>query len=93
MKTITLNRILIGLVFVFFSVSTSAYSETQGRGKRGDEPQCQKECLQEHSEKMAILGKVLSKTGDRLAYQDQVEEEEHRYARCLTNCRAIIPIK
>ncbi len=93
MKTITLKRTLIGLVLVFFSVSTIGHSETQNRGRRGDEPQCQKECLKEHSEKMATLDKVFSKTGDRFTYQDHVEQEEHRYGRCLTNCREVIPVK
>lgn len=42
---------------------------------------------------MVILDKGLSKTGNRFAYQDQVEQEEYRYARCLTNCREVIPVK
>jgi hypothetical protein len=86
-----------GTLIVFFitslCISSIAYSETQSRGKRGDEPQCQKECLKEHSEKMATLNKTLSITGNKLVYQDQVEQAEQLYARCLTNCREIIPVK
>jgi hypothetical protein len=93
MKTFSLTRTLIGLVVVFPCFSSVAYSETENKEKRGDAPQCQKECLKEHSEKMAILGEGLSKTRNKFAYQDQVEEEENHYARCLTNCREIIPIK
>ena len=93
MKNIALTGTLIGLFVTFLCSASTAHSETQNRGKLGDEPQCQKECLKEHSEKMAILNKGLSKTGERFTYQDQVEQEEHRYALCLTNCRAIIPVK
>lgn len=84
---------LISFFVTSLCISSIAYSETQNRGKRGEGPKCQKECLKEHVEKMAVLDKTLSKTGDRLAYQDQVEQAEQLYARCLTNCREVIPVK
>ncbi|MBA4389795.1 MAG: hypothetical protein C0399_02525 [Syntrophus sp. (in: bacteria)] len=93
MKNIVLTGTLIGLFVASLCSTSIVHSETQNGGKRGDEPQCQKECLKEHSEKMAILNKVFSKTGDRFTYQDKVEQEEHRYARCLTNCREVISVK
>jgi hypothetical protein len=93
MKTFFLTKTLIGLVVASLCFSSTAYSETENKEKRGDPPRCQNECLKEHSKKMAVLAKDLSKTGNRFAYQDQVEEEENRYARCLTNCREVIPIK
>jgi hypothetical protein len=93
MKTFFLTKTLIGLVVASLCFSSTAYSETVNKEKRGDAPRCQNECLKEHSEKMAILEKDLSKTGNRFAYQDQVEQEENRYARCLTNCREVVPIK
>jgi hypothetical protein len=93
MKTFFLTKTLIGLVVASLCFSSTVYSETENKEKRGNAPQCQNECLKEHLEKMAVLEKALSKTGNRFAYQDQVEEEENRYARCLTNCREVIPIK
>jgi hypothetical protein len=93
MKTYFLTRALIGLVLASLCFSSVACSRNENKGKRGDEPRCQNECLKEHSEKMILLDKSLSKTGDKLAYQEQVEQEENRYAHCLTNCREVVPIK
>jgi hypothetical protein len=93
MKTFFLTKTLIGLVVASLCFSSTAHSETVNKEKRGDAPRCQNECLKKHSEKMAMLEKDLSKTGNRFAYQDQVEQEENRYARCLTNCREVVPIK
>jgi hypothetical protein len=93
LRTFFLTRTLIGFVVASLCFSSMAYSETENNGKRGDAPQCQKECLKEHSEKMAMLDKGLSKTGKKFAYQDQVAQEENRYARCLENCREVISIK
>jgi hypothetical protein len=84
---------LIGLLAASACSCSKAYSETQEKPKRGNDPWCQKECLKEHSERMAALEERLSRTGNKLAYQDLVEEEEGRYARCLTNCREVIPVK
>lgn len=93
MKTFFLTVVVLCIVTVLFCFSSITYSEGQNKVKRGDEPQCQNACLKEHSEKMSELEKSLSKTGNKLAYQNQVEEEENRYARCLTNCRELVPIK
>jgi hypothetical protein len=93
MKKHTLRRALIGFAAASLCISSIAYSETQIRGKRGDEPQCQKECLKEHSEKMERLNKEFLKKREKLTYQDRVEEELQSYARCLTNCREVLPVK
>jgi hypothetical protein len=93
MKAFSFTKIFAGFVLAPLCFSSLACSETENKGKRGDEPQCQLECLKGHSEKMAILEKDLSKTGNRLAYQDHVGQEENRYARCLTNCREVLPVK
>jgi hypothetical protein len=93
MKTFFFTRIFIAVVAASLCFSSIVYSETENKGKRGNAPLCQKGCLKEHSEKMAILEGGLSKTGNWFAYQDQVEQEESSYARCLTNCRAVIPVK
>jgi hypothetical protein len=92
-ENIFFTKTLIGFVAASLCFTSMACSQTANKGKRGDEPRCQNECLKEHSEKMAMLEKSLSKTGDKLAYQKQVEREENRYARCLTNCREVVPIK
>ena len=93
MKTFFLTRTLIGFVLASLCFSSLACSQNENKGKRSDELRCQNECLKEHSEKMAMLDKSLSKTRNKFAYQDQVEQEENRYANCLTNCREVIPIK
>jgi hypothetical protein len=93
MKTFFFTKMLIGLVVASLCFSSTAYSETENKEKRGDAPQCQNECLKEHSEKMAMLDKGLTKTGNKFTYQDQVAQEENRYALCLTNCREVVPIK
>jgi hypothetical protein len=93
MKTFFLTKMLIGFVVASLCFTSMACSQTENKGKRGDEPRCQNECLNEHSEKMVMSEKGLSKTGDKLAYQEQVGREEIRYARCLTNCREVVPIK
>lgn len=93
MKNVIVTITVIVFFLVFLCASITVRVEAQNKGKRGDEPQCQNACLKEHSEKMALFEKGLSKTGDRFTYQDRIEEEEHRYARCLTNCREVIPVK
>ncbi len=93
MKTFCLSRILISLVVASLCFSSMAYSETENKEKRGDAPQCQNECLKQHSKEMTMLDESLSRTGKKFLYQDQVEQEQNRYARCLTNCREVVPMK
>jgi hypothetical protein len=93
MKKLILIAALAGFATGSILSSPVAYSDTQEKLKRGEDPWCQKECLKEHSERMAALEERLSKTGNKFAYQNLVEEEEGRYARCLTNCREVIPVK
>lgn len=61
--------------------------------KRGNDPQCQNECLRYHSEKMSFLSQEYLRTQNKANYQDQVERELLNYSRCLSNCRERVPIK
>ncbi len=61
--------------------------------RRGEEPQCQEECLNQHTEKMSLLSDAYSRTRNKKEYQDQVEHELQNYSRCLANCRELIPVK
>jgi hypothetical protein len=61
--------------------------------KRGEEPQCQEECLREHCRTMKELSEGLLKTGNRREYQDLVEQAVSSYSSCLTNCREVLPVK
>jgi hypothetical protein len=63
------------------------------KAKRGEEPQCQEECLAKHSARMKLLSEEYLKIGNKMNYQDAVEDEASRYFHCLTNCRELIPVK
>jgi hypothetical protein len=76
-------------LFLIFMMHSSAIAKARG----GEEPQCQEECLATHAMKMKLLLGEYAKRGDKMKYQDAVEDEASRYARCLTNCRELIPVK
>jgi hypothetical protein len=61
--------------------------------ERGQEPGCEEHCLANHSEVMQKLSEELAKTGNTLAYHEQVEREVSRYSACVTNCRLPVPVK
>jgi hypothetical protein len=69
------------------------FSFTTAQAQRGDEPRCQQECLARHLVKMKALSEEYTKAGNKIQYQDAVEDEASRYVQCLTNCREIIPVK
>jgi hypothetical protein len=80
--------VLLSLFSILVMVSSSIAT-----AKRGEEPQCQEECLAAHSKRMKLLSEEYLKTGDKLKYQDAVEDDASRYFRCLTNCRELMPLK
>jgi hypothetical protein len=84
---------IIFAVGVVLCISLLLWSSAGGKPTRGDGPVCQEGCLQEHTQKMKKFSEDLARTGDRIAYQDQVEQAEKGYAQCLTNCRELIPVK
>ena len=83
--------VLIAILMAIGSLvpSPAAYA----KAKRGEEPQCQEECLGEHVRKMKELSHGLLTTGHRMEYQDRVEKETSHYSDCLTNCREVLPVK
>lgn len=68
-------------------------SSTTAKAKRGEQPRCQEECLATHSARMKLLSEEYAKIGDKMKYQDAVEDEASRYFRCLTNCRELMQVK
>jgi hypothetical protein len=42
---------------------------------------------------MKLLSEEYLKAGNKMHYQDAVEDEVSRYLQCLTNCRELIPVK
>jgi hypothetical protein len=69
------------------------FSAAPAKTKRGDTPHCQEECLTHHREMMGQLSQEYLKTGNKMKYQDGVEEEVVNYSRCLTECREVLPVK
>jgi hypothetical protein len=85
--------------FVFFVLLLpllsilAIFSFSEATTTRGVEPLCQEECLATHSAKMKLLAKDYANTGDKMKYQDAVEDEAHRYLQCLTDCKELLPVK
>ena len=61
--------------------------------KRNDAPHCQEECLARHIDRMKQVSQKLLNTGNKMKYQDAVEEEVLNYSGCLTECREVLPVK
>jgi hypothetical protein len=61
------------------------FSSTTVQAQRGDEPRCQQECLARHSVTMKALSEEYIKAGNKMQYQDVVEDEASRYVQCLAN--------
>jgi hypothetical protein len=92
LKKLCLKKLVFVVLFFLFSILVAA-SSTIAKTNRGEEPQCQDECLATHSTRMKLLSEECSKTGDKMKYQGAVEDEASRYFQCLTNCRALLPVK
>jgi hypothetical protein len=77
------------LVFVSLSCLFSIcvmFSSATAQAQRGIEPRCQQGCLARHSAKMKALSEEYMNAGNKMQYQDAVEDEASRYVQCLTNC-------
>jgi hypothetical protein len=83
--------VFVSLSCVFLTFMMFFYTITYAQ--RGDEPRCQQECLSKHSAKMKALSEEYMKEGNKMKYQDAVEDETSRYVQCLTNCRELIQVK
>jgi hypothetical protein len=91
-----ISRCIKGAIILLAFVPCSSYfafSAAPAKTKRGDVPHCQEECLRHHSDNMGQLSQEYLSIGDKMKYQDRVEEEVLNYSRCLTECRAILPVK
>jgi hypothetical protein len=85
-----------GMITLLACVLCSIYflsSAAPAKTKRGDAPACQEECLAHHTDRMRQLSQEYLNTGNKLKYQDEVEEEVLNYSHCLTECREVLPIK
>jgi hypothetical protein len=86
------RKLVFFVLLSLFSILVMA-SFTIAKAKRGEDPQCQEECLATHSARMKLLSEEYLKTGNKMNYQDAVENEASRYFQCLTNCRELIQVK
>jgi hypothetical protein len=84
---------LVFFIFLSLFLIFMMHSPAIAKARRGEEPQCQEECLATHAAKMKLLSGEYVKRGDKMKYQDAVEDEASRYSRCLTNCRELMPVK
>jgi hypothetical protein len=85
---------MICILLVFgFSLAMFASAVIPDATERGQEPQCQGQCLANHIRVMRRLSDELARTGKVFVYQDLVEQEVSAYCTCSTNCRKIIPVK
>ena len=82
--------ILLALGFFLVLLASPAIPAT---AERGQEPQCQEQCLANHIKAMQKLSDELAKTGKVMAYQDLVGLEVSNYSARITNCRVITPVK
>jgi hypothetical protein len=85
-----------GMIALLAFVLCSFYfvlSAVPAKTKRGDAPHCQEECLTHHADKMRQLSQEYLNIGNKMEYQDRVEEEVLNYSRCLTECRVVLPVK
>ena len=86
------RKLIFFVILSLFAFLVMALSSI-AKAKRGEEPQCQEECLATHAARMKVLSEEYLKTSNKMNYQDSVENEVSRYSQCLTNCREVIPIK
>ena len=90
------SRIIAGITILILSAlwfCLLSLTGTVSKGKRGDVPHCQEECLSSHTGKMKEFSEEYRKTQDWMAYQNGVEKEADNYSTCLTNCREVLPLK
>lgn len=87
------SRMPMLFVLFFLPLILMTVPSAIAKAKRGEQPQCQEECLAAHSAKMRLLSEEYAKTGDKMKYQDEVEGEASRYIQCLTNCRELMQVK
>jgi len=92
LRKFCLRRYIYFVLLSLLSIFVMVYPVT-AEAKRGEQPQCQEECLATHSARMKILSEEHAKTGDKMKYQDAVEGEASRYFQCLTNCRELMQVK
>ncbi len=61
--------------------------------KRGDYPRCQDECVVQLKTNMRISSDDYQKTGNRLLYEQRVEQARGAYDTCIDMCRERYPVK
>jgi hypothetical protein len=63
------------------------------RPKRGDYPGCQQECLVRLKKTMNQLSAEYERTGNRLLYENRVEQARVVYDDCIDACKERFPVK
>lgn len=92
LKKFCSKKLVFFVLLSLFSI-TAMVSSTTAKAKRGEEPWCQEECLARHSARMKLLSEEYAKIGNKMKYQNLVEDEASHYFKCLTDCRELIQVK
>lgn len=85
-----------GAILLYVLVLIAGFSvpaHTAERPKRGDYPRCQEECLVRLKKTMAELSAEYEKLGNRLLYENKVEQARGSYDNCIDACRQRYPVK
>ena len=91
-RKLCLRKLVFFVLLSLFWI-VAMVSPTSAKAKRGEDPQCQEECLVTHSARMKFLSEAYTKTANKIKYQNLVDDEALRYFECLVNCRELMPVK
>jgi hypothetical protein len=61
--------------------------------KRGDAPQCQTECLAQHTSTVKKLTNDYVKTQNKGDFQEHMDKAVEEYRACIENCKELMPVK
>ncbi len=86
------NR-LLSIVLALVVCGGAVQATASDRPRRGDYPRCQEECLARLKKTMGDVSGEYEKTGDRLLYENRVEQARYAYDDCIDTCRVRYPVK
>ncbi len=87
------KSLIVLLALILYTAFMMATDASEPAKKRGDYPRCQTVCLDQLEKRMTELSEGYKKTGDRLAYQERVEQAGLDYDRCIQDCKELLPVK
>jgi hypothetical protein len=93
MSAMLFKRMLIVLTVIVLCATLVWSATNSDTAKRGDYPGCQKWCLDRLEKRMADYAEEYRRTGDKMAYEERVEQARLDYDDCITNCKMPVPVK